>query len=160
MTKGRKAINMEHRLLANWFLDASISVLDVGGGSVSGPKPGWKRAAKQYISVDLYEARDPSIVGDLRCLPFQDKSFDVVLCSQVLEHVYETRPCMSELRRVTKQLCVIDIPFLFPHHSSPEDYWRFTPTCIERLCKDAGFESASSRFLAEETMTWTIAKAA
>jgi len=157
MTPARLAINLEHRKAAAHFADKSISVLDCGSGDVSGQKPAWTRPAREYVSVDFHESRGPSVVGDLRKLPFANAAFDVVLCSQVLEHVYETTQCMEELHRVTRQVCIIDTPFLYECHSAPKDYWRFTTDCMERLCNEAGFHEARARFLSDEAITWTEA---
>ena len=55
-----------------------------------------------YIPVDY----DPILVGvlpmDVRNLEFEDCSFDVALCSHVLEHVRNERPAMTELFRVLR----------------------------------------------------------
>jgi hypothetical protein len=55
----------------------------------------------------------PDYVGDVRKMPFKDKSFDIVLCSQVLEHIpfkyFETS--LKEIKRVTKKYAVISIPY-------------------------------------------------
>lgn len=44
-----------------------------------------------------------SLTGaDIRNLPFQGDSFDIVICSEVLEHIKEPETAMSELLRVLK----------------------------------------------------------
>lgn len=53
------------------------------------------------------------IVCDVENLPFKDNSIDVILCSEVLEHVYNYRGSLMELRRVGKKYLVIS----FPGHS-------------------------------------------
>jgi SAM-dependent methyltransferase len=53
----------------------------------------------EYVSIDI----DPAaamVQGDITALPFADESFDVVICSHVLEHVEEDAKAMRELRRV------------------------------------------------------------
>jgi len=58
------------------------------------------------------------VLGDLRSLPFKEGVFDFVLCSSVLEHLYEdgARKAIHELERVTngrlKSTCPT-IPFLW-----------------------------------------------
>jgi ubiquinone/menaquinone biosynthesis C-methylase UbiE len=52
------------------------------------------------------------ILGDIRYLPFIDKIFDFILCSQVIEHLqgeYEKK-AICELERVSKGRIQIDIP--------------------------------------------------
>jgi len=53
------------------------------------------------------------VVCDVENLPFKDNSIDVVLCSEVLEHVYNYRDSLAELYRVGKKHVVIS----FPGHS-------------------------------------------
>lgn len=59
-----------------------------------------------YTSCDLsprrYRHVPNFIVADLTDLPFKDKTFDLVICSHVLEHVPNDKAAMSELHRVTK----------------------------------------------------------
>lgn len=42
------------------------------------------------------------IVGDAKSLPFKDETFDIVLCTEVIEHVESPSRAIKELFRVTK----------------------------------------------------------
>jgi ubiquinone/menaquinone biosynthesis C-methylase UbiE len=53
------------------------------------------------------------VVCDIEKLPFKDNSFDIVLCSEVLEHVHNYHESVTELYRITKKYLVIS----FPGHS-------------------------------------------
>lgn len=48
---------------------------------------------KLYTSLDLQYA-------DAHRLPFPDKSYDVIICTEVLEHVVEPKKVLEEIRRV------------------------------------------------------------
>jgi len=48
---------------------------------------------------------------DVQNLSFADRSFDIVLCQQVLEHVSNPVPAIQELRRVTRRQLIITIPY-------------------------------------------------
>lgn len=50
------------------------------------------------------------IVCDVENLPLNDNSIDVVLCSELLEHVYNYRGSLAELRRVGKKYLVLSFP--------------------------------------------------
>lgn len=54
-----------------------------------------------YVSSDL-ERRRAMVKADITDLPFPDASFDVILCSHVLEHVVDDRKAMRELYRVLR----------------------------------------------------------
>jgi SAM-dependent methyltransferase len=55
----------------------------------------------RYLSVDLDPSRAMQ-AADLTGLGFPDGSFDVVICSHVLEHVPDDRAAMRELHRVLR----------------------------------------------------------
>lgn len=61
-------------------------------------------------------------------LPFADASFDVLLCTQVLEHVADLEGLCAEMRRVLRPggMLVASVPFIYQVHGSPHDYRRFT----------------------------------
>ncbi len=53
----------------------------------------------QYTSADL-ESPWAEVHCDIQALPFQDNSFDWILCNHVLEHIPNDRLAMRELHRV------------------------------------------------------------
>jgi ubiquinone/menaquinone biosynthesis C-methylase UbiE len=75
----------------------------------------------RIVGTDLSESalisareRCPEIrfqVADVHQLPFETGSFDVVVCSQVLEHVEETAPAMEELCRVSARFVLVTVPY-------------------------------------------------
>src|SRR3989344_2984724 len=48
--------------------------------------------------------------GNIYTLPYGNNSFDVVICTEVLEHLDDTEKGLSELVRVTKRSCVLSVP--------------------------------------------------
>lgn len=44
-------------------------------------------------------------------LSFKDNSFDIVLCQQVLEHVYDPVKAIKELKRAARKQLVISVPY-------------------------------------------------
>jgi SAM-dependent methyltransferase len=55
----------------------------------------------QYVSADIDSPHADHAV-DIQALPFEDESFDAVLCLHVLEHVEDDRRAMRELRRILR----------------------------------------------------------
>ena len=70
-----------------------------------------------------------------------DASFDVVLCTQVLEHVAEPARVLAELRRVlaTGGELWLTVPFVGELHEEPHDHYRYTSYGLRGLCERAGF---------------------
>jgi len=67
------------------------------------------------------------VVSDIRCLPFEDNYFDLVICSEVLEHIDDHERAVSELARVLKpeKNLVVSVPRYFPERicwALSEDY--------------------------------------
>lgn len=70
-------------------------------------------------------------------LPFMDEVFDVVLCTEVLEHVPEPEAVLREIRRVLKNggRLIMTTPFLVPLHEEPYDFYRYTAYGLKYLCE-------------------------
>jgi ubiquinone/menaquinone biosynthesis C-methylase UbiE len=66
----------------------------------------------QVTTVDIDESLKPDYVASVDKLPFENDMFDLVLCSEVLEHLPYDRfsKSLEELRRVTKKEVVLCLP--------------------------------------------------
>jgi SAM-dependent methyltransferase len=86
-----------------------------------------------YVSTDLQRAR-AMVKADITDLPFPDDSFDVVLCSHVLEHVAEDRKAMRELYRVLRPggWALVLVPIDFSRGETFEDPAIVAPADRER----------------------------
>jgi SAM-dependent methyltransferase len=132
------------RPLALWLRGEGIGaegkrVLDVGCG-VKPYYPFFARAA-EYVGVDVRANPDADLCGAVEALPIDDGSFDIVLCTQVLEHVDDPAQAVRELRRVTAPggRVLASTHGVMLYHPNPQDLWRWTHTGLERLFRDAGW---------------------
>jgi SAM-dependent methyltransferase len=105
-------------------------VLDVGCGRM--PYRKFTHAAR-YVGVDIDTAvtRDHGVADvyyDGGVLPFPAASFDAVLCSQVLEHVFEPEAFLQEIARVLRPggTLVLSVPFVWDEHEQPQDFGRYS----------------------------------
>lgn len=108
-------------------------VLDVGCG-VKPYYPFFEPHASSYVGVDI-ESSGADVQGVAESLPLDDGSFDVVLCTQVLEHSGDPDAVVRELWRVTRPggRVLASTHGVQCYHPSPEDYWRWTHKGLERL---------------------------
>ena len=69
----------------------------------------------RYITADL-ESPLAKVKMDIHQMPFGDRTFDVVLCNHVLEHVENDIRAMEEIHRVLKPggFAILQVPFFAP----------------------------------------------
>ncbi|MBC8111322.1 MAG: class I SAM-dependent methyltransferase [Verrucomicrobia bacterium] len=118
-------------------------VLDLGCGS-SPYKPILESFGFQYYGADIartenvdYIVRTDNTVEDVT-----DASFDMILSSQVLEHVASPADYLQECNRLLPKNGVL---LLSTHghwifHPDPNDYWRWTNEGLKKTVEAAGFK--------------------
>lgn len=93
-----------HRVITR-LASGYASVLDVGCGSsrILGSNPGWVGLDVQIDKL-RYARRygNPLVHGSIFALPFEDKTFDCVVCSEVIEHIPPDERPFDEMQRVLK----------------------------------------------------------
>jgi SAM-dependent methyltransferase len=129
--------------LARWLGEegraaGGLRVLDVGCGVK--PYYPYFAGAAEYVGVDVVENPAADLLGPVEALPVENASFDVVLCTQVLEHCDDPALAVSELRRVTAPggRVLASTHGVQVYHPSPNDLWRWTHTGLEKLFRDNG----------------------
>ena len=136
------------RPLADWLRSEGAEangkrVLDVG----CGVKPYYPffAGAASYVGVDMKENAAADLVGSADALPVEDESFDVVLCTQVLEHVDHPSRVVRELHRVCKPggRVLASTHGVMVFHPNPQDLWRWTHTGLQRLFEEQEWSSLS-----------------
>jgi SAM-dependent methyltransferase len=131
----------EHEKLAGLSIDGRI--LDVGGSKKS-EYQGLIGGNHVIVTGNIDPEYGADIIFDAEKIwPCEDGSFDAVLLINVLEHLYEYRAATSEAYRVLKPggRLIGVVPFLYNVHGSPDDYFRYTRSALERLLRETGFVS-------------------
>ena len=112
-------------------------VLDVGCGKAPYSRqffPGrW-----EGLEMDTPENRASGIATHFYTggeFPFADSSYDGVIATQVLEHVFDPDRFLSECHRVLKPggKLLLTVPFAWLEHEQPHDYGRYSSFGIKHL---------------------------
>jgi SAM-dependent methyltransferase len=134
---------------------AAPRVLDLGCGAGASvdlfrslePRVQWTGADIERSPEVAERTRSDAdfVTFDGERLPFPDRSFDLVFCKQVLEHVRRPQPLLAEVARVlapggwlagsTSQLEA------FHSHS----FWNYTPYGLMVLLEEAGLDLVETR---------------
>ncbi len=114
-------------------------MLDVGCGKMPYKAIFMPRVSK-YIGIDKYN-RDADIKKDFLKATIFDKSFDTVLCTQVLEHIPEPQKFLEKINKVLKKngVLILTVPFTGHLHEVPRDYYRYTKYGLRYMLKNANF---------------------
>jgi SAM-dependent methyltransferase len=70
--------------------------------------------------------------------PLQDERYDVLLSTQVIEHVDDLEFLVKEMSRVLKSdgVIILSFPFIYNVHGEPHDYRRLTTYGAKELLSD------------------------
>lgn len=142
-------------------------ILDAGCGDGTGLKFLHDKGYENLYGIDInpnkynlakkYIGDDRVIDSDITKTPFEDKKFDVIWCSHVLEHSYDPIKSLKELGRICKKdgYILLVLPYPTPHsevHCGVNDlrlyYMDEAESCIN-VIRESGF-------FVEEYYTMTI----
>ena len=134
-TIGRALSGKLTRITLGRFIERHASggkTLDLG--SQAGP---YAALFPNRVSLDIRPGPGVQIVGDAQALGIADGRFDVVLCTEVLEHLPEPQKAIDEFERVLKPggTLLLTTRFIFPIHDAPHDYFRYTKYGLRYLLR-------------------------
>jgi SAM-dependent methyltransferase len=97
---------------------------------------------ENLISIDFTNYSDINVICDLNLdIPFKSESFDFILMTNLLEHLYDSRVLKEAFRLLKKGSNLhITVPFLLDVHQIPYDFHRYTYLYLTRILKSEGFE--------------------
>lgn len=136
------------RLLTSSGVGTGDKILEVGCGGGALVEDLISRGYESVVGLDMSElavhaaqARGVTTVqqGDATELEYEDGTFDVVIASDVLEHLMDERRALSEWRRVLKPdgILVIFVPaftFLWSQHDvENQHYRRYSRSMLESV---------------------------
>lgn len=124
--------------------DETFLVLDAGAGSAPYADL-FKHVTYETADLAATKGKDYSHI-DYQCdivdIPVKDERFDLVWCSQTLEHCREPIQALREFHRVLKPggEAWLTAPFFYEEHEKPWDFHRFSRYAWEHFAQVVGFE--------------------
>jgi len=119
------------------------NVLDIGGKKTN--KRGIFRPPIQTVETWRYLNTDKSTCPDFLCsatsVSIKENLFDIVILTEVLEHIDNPTDVIQESRRILKHSgkILISMPFLYPVHGDPNDFQRWTKEKLKMELTENGF---------------------
>jgi SAM-dependent methyltransferase len=128
-------------------VQVGASVLDFGCGDRPYEPLVTARGAT-YVGVDLPGTpKVDRFVDDKGRIDARDRSVDVVLSTQVLEHVDDPRAYLHEAHRVLQPdgILILSTHGYWTYHPNPKDLWRWTGEGLRTQIEEGGFEVLTLR---------------
>jgi len=118
-------------------------VADVGCGEQP-LRQAVEQLGAHYLGIDITQnaARTVSVIAGGVDMPFSSAAFDVIFCTEVLEHIPDPAAALRELARVLKPAgaLVCTFPFMYPLHEEPRDFHRLTPHFVRLIAEGTDLE--------------------
>jgi SAM-dependent methyltransferase len=92
----------------------------------------------EYVGCDMREGPGVDQIQNLERLALPDGAAGTILCLETLEHVERPWKAAAEMARVLTPggWALVVMPFAFPIHEYPGDFWRATPSGLKLLLGD------------------------
>jgi len=119
-------------------------ILEVGSRYVNGSvRPLIEKFAhpKEYIGVDIESGKYVDIMLPAEKLVeyFGEEAFDIVISTELLEHVKDWRLAIINMKRVLKRggyVYITTRSYGFPYHAYPYDFWRYEAEDMQKIFSD------------------------
>tara|TARA_Y100000310_G_scaffold345466_1_gene465317 strand:+ start:27473 stop:28006 length:534 start_codon:yes stop_codon:yes gene_type:complete len=92
----------------------------------------FKKNSNEVTLSDVNPKFNHKIVDITKSVP---KGFDVIVCANVMEHVFDFNSAIKNLHKALKNggQLLIYVPVFYPLHDEPSDYWRYTEHSLRKL---------------------------
>lgn len=124
---------------------ASGIMADIGCGAKP-YQPIFAPFVSRHIGVDLAESphniSKVDVIGSAYHTNLEGSSCNVVLCTEVLEHLEEPQEALKELSRILMHqgVVILTVPFFWHVHEAPRDFYRYSEYGLRHLFEQADFE--------------------
>jgi len=103
----------------------------------------------EYVGVDIVAGPGVDVVCPAEKVleKFGPASFDIVITTEMLEHVRDWRTAISNIKNICRPNGIILITTRsigFIYHAHPHDFWRYETSDLERIFADCQIEKLES----------------
>jgi SAM-dependent methyltransferase len=121
-------------------------ILEVGSYDTNGSLRPFveSRYPRSYVGIDVARGKGVDVLADAENLPFKPESFDVILSTEVFEHLFNWQRVVSGIKKVCKPNGIILVTTRsigFNFHEYPRDFWRYEPSDMEFIFSDCQIQS-------------------
>ena len=107
-------------------------VLDIG--ALHSPYRHYVKCTRySVLDIKTYEGVDYLV--DIHNAGIKSNTFDTIIATEVLEHLYNPFKAVDEIYRILKPngYLIATTRFIYPYHGEPDDYFRFTEFGLKKL---------------------------
>jgi len=155
MLKRLKRLLFDYSTPQHYYLQKSIKdfskrcgygslLIDIGCGHSPFTK---KFLSKNLILVDIKKRGNVNFLSDVQALSIKGNCADLVLFTEVLEHVKDENKALAEIYRILRPggWFIVSVPFLFGIHEAI-DYRRWTAQGLRKLLQGHDFNIVDFRY--------------
>lgn len=106
-------------------------ILEIGSGEISVDH--FFNDSNIFVKSDINPIYGHEIINvtDMKI----KNEYDVLICLNVIEHVFNYEKAINNMYNALKKKGILffSIPFFYPLHNQPQDYWRFTEHSLKKL---------------------------
>ena len=141
-----------HNGILNWLVDIFLqypevingkNVIEVGSKYVNGSASHLAKLLKpaKYVGTDISagDCVDDVVPVENLVTTYGKNSFDTVISTEMLEHVFDWRMGIQNMKDIVKPggfLIITTCAKGFPYHAYPYDFWRFSIEDFKKIFSD------------------------
>ncbi len=127
---------------------AGKKIIEVGSANVNGSVRPYIESLKPrvYLGVDISKGKGVDFISTAENLltHFKKETFDVLISTELMEHVLDWRKAISNFKKLVKPggvLLITTRSFGFPYHGYPFDFWRYEVQDMQNIFSDCIIET-------------------